>query len=48
MTLSGIRISRFADGKMVEMWRNENVLPVLIAMGLFPAFPEFTVGDGEF
>jgi len=48
MTLSGIRISRFADGKMVEMWRNENVLPVLIAMGLFPAFPQFTVGDGEF
>jgi hypothetical protein len=43
-----LRISRFADGKMVEMWRNENVLPVLIAMGLFPAFPEFTVGDGEF
>jgi steroid delta-isomerase-like uncharacterized protein len=48
MTLSGIRISRFADGKMVEMWRDEDVLPVLIAMGLFPAFPEFTAGEGEF
>jgi hypothetical protein len=48
MTLSGIRISRFADSKTVEMWRNENVLPALIAIGLFPAFPEFTAGDGEF
>jgi steroid delta-isomerase-like uncharacterized protein len=48
ITLSGIRISRFADGKLVEMWRNENVLPVLIAMGLFPGFPEFATGDGEF
>jgi steroid delta-isomerase-like uncharacterized protein len=45
MTLSGIRVSRFADGKMVEMWRNENVLRVLTAMGLLPAFPEFAVGD---
>jgi steroid delta-isomerase-like uncharacterized protein len=47
MTLSGIRVSRFADGKMVEMWRNEDVLPALIAVGLFPAFPEFAGGDGE-
>lgn len=47
MTLSGIRISRFADGKLVEMWRIENVLPALIAMALFPAFPEFAAGDGE-
>lgn len=35
----GIRISRFAGGKMVEMWRNLNVLPVLIGMGLLPTFP---------
>jgi len=48
IALSGIRISRFADGKMVEMWRIENVLPALVAMGLFPAFPEFTTGHGEF
>jgi steroid delta-isomerase-like uncharacterized protein len=47
MTLSGIRVSRFADGKMVEMWRNLNILPVFIAMGVFPAFPEFTAGEGE-
>jgi len=48
MTVSGIRISRFADAKLVEMWRNEDVLPALIAMGLFPAFPEYAAGDGEF
>ena len=48
MTLAGIRISRFADGKLVEMWRNEDVLPVLIAMGLFPALPEFAAGGREF
>ena len=36
----GIRISRFADGKMVEMWRNLNALPILIGFGLFPTFPE--------
>jgi hypothetical protein len=40
----GIRISRFADGKMVEMWRNLNVLPVLIELGLLPTFPEFEGG----
>jgi hypothetical protein len=33
---------------MVEMWRNEDVVSALIAMGVFPAFPEFTAGDGEF
>lgn len=48
LAVSGIRISRFADGKMVEMWRNENVLPILVAMGVFPAFPEFAAGEGEF
>jgi steroid delta-isomerase-like uncharacterized protein len=48
MTLSGSRISRFVDGKLVEMWRIENVLHALVAMGLFPAFPEFTAGDSEF
>ena len=48
MTLSGIRITRFADGKTVEMWRNEDVFPVLTAMGLFPAFPEFAARDREF
>jgi steroid delta-isomerase-like uncharacterized protein len=47
MTLSGIRISRFADGKLVEMWRSENVLPALVAMGLFPAFPELASGEGK-
>lgn len=41
MKESAIRISRFADGKLVEMWRNINVLPLFIAMGLLPAFPEF-------
>jgi hypothetical protein len=40
----GIRISRFSDGKMVEMWRNMNVLPVLVELGLFPTFPEFGGG----
>jgi len=40
----GIRISRFADGKMVEMWRNLNVLPVFIALGLLPTFPELAGG----
>jgi len=41
---SAIRISRFADGKLVEMWRNLNVLPLFITMGLLPAFPEFAGG----
>ena len=40
----GIRISRYADGKMVEMWRNLNVLPVLVELGLLPTFPEFEGG----
>lgn len=43
---SGIRISRFADGKIVEMWRNLNVLPLLVAMDLFPTFPEFAAEEG--
>ncbi|MGD8699422.1 MAG: ester cyclase [Gemmatimonadales bacterium] len=37
---SAIRISRFADGRLVEMWRNINVLPLFIAMDLLPAFPQ--------
>lgn len=41
---AGIRISRFADGKMVEMWRSLNVLPVFIGLGLLPTFPEFAAG----
>jgi steroid delta-isomerase-like uncharacterized protein len=41
---AGIRISRFADGKMVEMWRTLNVLPVFIELGLLPDFPESTLG----
>jgi len=39
-----IRISRFADGKMVEMWRSLNVLPVFIGLGLLPTFPAFAGG----
>ena len=35
----GIRIPRFADGKMVEMWWNRYVLPVSIGLGLVPTFP---------
>jgi steroid delta-isomerase-like uncharacterized protein len=46
MVESGIRISRFADGKMVEMWRNINALPLLVAFGLLPPFPEFEEGLG--
>ncbi len=41
---AGIRISRFADGKMVEMWRCLNVLPVFIELGLLPTFPELAGG----
>jgi hypothetical protein len=41
---AGIRISRFADGKMVEMWRCLNVLPVFIGLGLLPTFPELAGG----
>jgi len=37
---TGIRISRFADGKMVEMWRNLNALPLLVGFGLLPTFPD--------
>jgi steroid delta-isomerase-like uncharacterized protein len=37
--LLGIRVCRFADGKMVEMWRNLNILPVFIAMGVLPSLP---------
>jgi steroid delta-isomerase-like uncharacterized protein len=44
MKESAIRISRFADGRLVEMWRNINVLPLFIAMGLLPAFPEYAGG----
>ena len=44
MKESAIRISRFADGKLVEMWRNINVLPLFFAMGLLPAFPELAGG----
>ena len=46
MKESAIRISRFADGKPLEMWRNVNVLPLFIAVGLLPTFPEFAVGEG--
>ena len=48
MKESAIRISRFADGKLVEMWRSINVLPLFIAVGLAPAFPDFTAGEGGF
>jgi steroid delta-isomerase-like uncharacterized protein len=42
--LLGIRISRFVEGRLVEMWRNENVLPILIDMGLYATFPVFKQG----
>ena len=40
----GIRITRFADGKMVEMWRTLDALPVPIELGLFSTFPELSGG----
>ena len=40
VTMSGIDIVRIADGKIVEMWNQEDVLGMMQQMGVLPATEE--------
>ena len=37
VTMPGINIFRFRDGKIVERWRNLDVLGFLVQLGVIPA-----------
>ena len=37
VTMSGINIFRIADGKIVEMWNQEDVLGMMQQLGAIPA-----------
>jgi predicted ester cyclase len=38
VVMSGIDIARWEDGKLVELWHIEDVMSLMMQLGVFPGF----------